>query len=209
MFISKKSMTLIARYINGDIEQTPYLSGPKLIELFNQFGFNDQYGESFPSRWQYVEQKLEVINNTENLRGVIEDLIDDRFYLDKEEDLNTAVKYLNDIIKFDGYQAERVGFIYKIININPKKSAKAKKKENPKSKSGRPKGSRNKQTDQKYHWIRNKYYFLKKEKKAHTIEEYARLIRSQLKTKSPDWWEKPIYRLETIVDIIKKQKWGD
>ena len=93
--------------------------GAKLIDLFNQYGFNDNYEKKFPPRWLYVEEKLEDINNTDHLDGVLEELIDDRFYLDKEEDLEAAVKFLNDIIKFDGYQAERVGLTYKIISIGP------------------------------------------------------------------------------------------
>ena len=117
MKISPKSIPLLARFITGDIEQTPYLTGIKLVELFNEHGADDvyEYG-NFPSRWMYVEQKLEIINGSDNLKAVLEDLIDDRFYIDKEEDLDVAIKYLNDIIKFDGYQAERVEFIYKIIS---------------------------------------------------------------------------------------------
>ena len=117
MLITPKSISPLARFITGDIEQTPYLSGPKLIDLFNSYGFDDMYGSDFPSRWLYVEQKLEIVNNTDHLSGVLEELIDDRFYIDKKEDLETAVKYLNDIIKFDGYQAERVGLIYKINEL--------------------------------------------------------------------------------------------
>jgi len=75
--------------------------------------------------------------------------------------------------------------------------------------SGRPKGSKNKLTIKKYNWIRDKYYFLKKKKKAHTIDEHARIIRSQLLKEKPDFWDKHIYTLVTIIDIIKKQKWGD
>ena len=75
--------------------------------------------------------------------------------------------------------------------------------------SGRPKGSRNKLTTKRYTWIRDKYYFLKEKSKAHTVDEFARLMRSQLNSETPDWWGKPIYSIETIKDIIKKQKWGD
>ncbi len=75
--------------------------------------------------------------------------------------------------------------------------------------SGRPQGSKNKLTIKKYNWIRDKYYFLKKKKKAHTIDEHARIIRSQLLKEKPDFWDKHIYPLVTIIDIIKKQKWGD
>ena len=69
---------------------------------------------------------------------MLEELIDDRFYLDKEEDLETAVKYLNDIIKFDGYQAERAGLIYKIIGFDPDENAKAQKTKKLKGPGGRP-----------------------------------------------------------------------
>ena len=120
MVISPKSISPLALFITGDIEQTPKLTGLELVELFNQHGSDDvnEYGKgTFPTRGVYVKQKLEEINNTDHLSGVIEELIDDRFYLDKEEDLETAVKYLNDIIKFDGYQAERVGLLYKIVDL--------------------------------------------------------------------------------------------
>jgi len=98
MLITPKSISPLARFITGDIEQTPYLSGPKLIDLFNSYGFDDKYGSDFPSRWLYVEKKLEDINNTNHLMGVLEELIDDHFYLDKEEDLETAVKYFQPTI---------------------------------------------------------------------------------------------------------------
>ena len=76
-------------------------------------------------------------------------------------------------------------------------------------KGGRPKGSRNKLTDKKYNWVRDRYYILKRKKTANTIKEHSKLIRSELKTNAPEWWGKDLYALETIMDIIKKQKWGD
>ena len=138
MEFSKKSISPLAGFITGNIEQTPYLTGIKLVELFSEHGSDDVYNYvegTFPSRWMYVEQKLEIINGSDNLKAVLEDLIDDRFYIDKDEDLETAVKYLNDIIKFDGYQAERVEFIYKIISIRSDQNIKTQK---PKGKGGRP-----------------------------------------------------------------------
>ena len=77
-------------------------------------------------------------------------------------------------------------------------------------KVGRPKGRRNKLTIQKYNCIRDKYYFLTKTKKLPvTIKESAGLIRSQLLGKKPEFWNGNVYSLNTIIDIIKKQKWGD
>ena len=78
-----------------------------------------------------------------------------------------------------------------------------------KRKAGRPKGKRNALTIEKYDWIRNKYYILKKNKRAHTIDEHARLIRNELLKNKPDFWDDHTYELETIIDILKKQKWGD
>ena len=164
MEISSKSIPLLARFITGDINQTPYLTGLELVDLFNAHGSDDvyEYGKgTFPSRWMYVEQKLEIINGSDNLIGVLEDLIDDRFYLDKEEDLETAVKYLNDIIKFDGYQAERVGLVYKIISIDPNKNAKAQKKKKTKGKGGRPPDPK---LEKKKNKLRDDYYKLTQKK---------------------------------------------
>ena len=78
-----------------------------------------------------------------------------------------------------------------------------------KRKIGRPKGKRNELTIKKYIWIRDKRQILVDNRKAHTIEEQARLIRSQLLKSKPDFWDERIYALITIIDIIKKQKWGD
>ena len=74
--------------------------------------------------------------------------------------------------------------------------------------SGRPPG-RSKLTIKQYNWIRDKYYHLKKTQLSSTRMEKAKLIRSQLLGKPPDWWGKSIHSVVTIMDIIKKQKWGD
>ena len=77
-----------------------------------------------------------------------------------------------------------------------------------KKKVGRPKG-RSEQTDKRYHWILKKWLNQKKNKLAITYDEHASLIRSQLKNNKPEFWEGDIYSKETIIDIIKKKKWGD
>jgi len=75
--------------------------------------------------------------------------------------------------------------------------------------SGRPKGSSNKLTIRKYNWVRDKYYFLRKTISSSTRKEKAQLIRSELLGNAPNWWDKHKYSIETIMDIIKKKKWGN
>ena len=58
--------------------------------------------------------------------------------------------------------------------------------------------------DQVKYWLNQK-----KNKLAITYDEHASLIRSQLKNNKPEFWEGDIYSKETIIDIIKKKKWGD
>tara|TARA_B100000315_G_C13997331_1_gene328563 strand:+ start:330 stop:467 length:138 start_codon:yes stop_codon:yes gene_type:complete len=45
MKLSKSSLKLLQEIITGDIKTTPYRSGPLLVELFNEFGFSDIYGD--------------------------------------------------------------------------------------------------------------------------------------------------------------------
>ena len=75
--------------------------------------------------------------------------------------------------------------------------------------SGRPKGAKNKTTIKKYIYIRDKYYFCKKNSIGHTLDEISSLIRSELIKDKPDWWTSEIYTLNTIKDVIKKRKWGE
>ena len=68
-------------------------------------------------------------------------------------------------------------------------------------------GKRNILSRRKWIWIRDKYYYFKKKKIAHTTEEYARLIRSELFKNKPDFWEGNVYKTTTISEILDKQNW--
>ncbi len=83
------------------------------------------------------------------------------------------------------------------------------KKPTRKRGSGRPKGLKNKTTIKKYIYIRDKFYFCKKNSIGHTLDEISSLIRSELIKDKPDWWTSEIYTLNTIKDVIKKRKWGE
>ena len=68
-------------------------------------------------------------------------------------------------------------------------------------------GKRNILSRRKWIWLRDKYYYFKKKKVAHTTEEYARLIRSEILKSKPEFWEGNVYKTETISEILDKQNW--
>jgi hypothetical protein len=61
LILSKKVLEKLRLLIN---EETQYRKGFELVEFFNRLGFNDSYGNGFPSRWIYTDSKLEIINGT-------------------------------------------------------------------------------------------------------------------------------------------------
>ena len=72
MNLQPKTLEKLRLLIN---EETEYRSGPKLIEFFKLLGFNDSYGQGFPSRWIYTDEKLKLINGTSNLDKCIKTLL--------------------------------------------------------------------------------------------------------------------------------------
>ena len=67
MKISNETISVLARIITGDSKISSYQTGPELVDFFNSLGFADTYGQGFPSRWFYTEQKLEQINIKETI----------------------------------------------------------------------------------------------------------------------------------------------
>ena len=67
MKISNKITKQLGTLIAGDTSTAPYLSGPKLVDFYNECGFDDIYGEGFPSRWKYSTEKITESNGTPRL----------------------------------------------------------------------------------------------------------------------------------------------
>ncbi|WP_459660092.1 hypothetical protein ACL9Z5_002551 [Acinetobacter calcoaceticus] len=105
-----------------------YLSGPKLVELFNSFGSNDDYWmlsrtQGFPSRLDYTKDKITEINGTEFLTKLIESLVDDR----RSSNPDFRAELINKIIKHDGYKLEKTEQgVYKLIGNDLTETAKIK-----------------------------------------------------------------------------------
>lgn len=55
MKLQSKTIEKLRKLIN---EETIYRTGPALVSFFNDIGFQDSYGQGFPSRWIYTEENL-------------------------------------------------------------------------------------------------------------------------------------------------------
>jgi len=60
----------------------PYRGGPALVRFLNEFAGNDSYGQGFPSRWKYVEDKLQGHNGTHELALIVEAAMDPEHFFD-------------------------------------------------------------------------------------------------------------------------------
>jgi hypothetical protein len=104
MRLANKSLKPIAILIGGDKKDTlPYLSGPKLVDLFNSVGFDDIYADGFPSRWKYTLDKLTEINGTARLRQVLEGYADPRTHSCDATILLNGINAINEILKYDSF----------------------------------------------------------------------------------------------------------
>jgi len=118
MKLSARSIQALGKIVTGDEGLSPYRSGPKLVGLFNEFGANDRYGKGFPSRWQYAEDRLHAINGTSMLPVLIRSIFDPRDFLDAGKEVQPAIEFLNDRLKYDGYELVKDGDFVKVRDID-------------------------------------------------------------------------------------------
>jgi hypothetical protein len=107
---SARTLTAVADVITGDPIKgrqsriAPYRSGPLLVRFFNEHGANDSYGQGFPTRFNYAEEKLRSYNRTTAIVGVIEAAVDPLHFLNEQSSVDEAVSYLNNYLKRDGFE---------------------------------------------------------------------------------------------------------
>jgi hypothetical protein len=122
MNLSDYTLNSIKEFISGDCEHTPYLSGPKIIKIFNEVGIRDIYEGGMPeneSRNAYVFKKLKEINGTKAIVDLIELVFDPRhFAQDASKELSHAVEKINPLIVQDGYRIENFEDRYKIVGAD-------------------------------------------------------------------------------------------
>jgi hypothetical protein len=104
MEISQKTIEKLRNLIN---EETEYRSGPKLVEFFNDLGFKDTYGQGFPSRWKFTDEKLNAINGTADLDKCIKKLFAPINYINRIDELDKYIDDFNQYLAFDKWQVVR------------------------------------------------------------------------------------------------------
>lgn len=104
MHLNQKSIEKLRDLIN---EETEYRSGPKLIEFFNDLGFNESYGKGFPSRWMYTDERLKNINGKPEMDKCIRKVFNPVNFVGRISDLDKHIKELNQYLSFDKWQVVR------------------------------------------------------------------------------------------------------
>ncbi len=101
MKISAKTIERLTEIITGNTNKSPYRSGPQLIEFFRDFGERDLYGQEFPARGYYVQEKLRKFNGTETVKQIISAA----FYFFAEDGFNPEEQAhaFNRLLAQDGY----------------------------------------------------------------------------------------------------------
>lgn len=104
MILSNKVLEKLRVLINEDIE---YRSGPELVRFFNELGANDSYGQGFPSRWMYTDEKLSDINGTQQLDKCIKNVFSPINFIGKFQELDSHINDFNQYLAFDTWKVVR------------------------------------------------------------------------------------------------------
>lgn len=106
MVLSQKTLESLREMIN---ERTEYRSGPKIIQFFNGLGFNDSYGQGFPSRWMFTDDRLSKINGTAKIDECIKRTFAPVNFIGRMGDLDQLLADFNQYLAFDKWRIERSG----------------------------------------------------------------------------------------------------
>lgn len=104
MILQTKTLEKLRQIIN---EESEYRSGPQLVNFFNRLGFNDSYGQGFPSRWKYTDEKLNRINGTPELDKCIKEVFAVVNFADKISSLDKLIADFNKVLTFDKWKIKR------------------------------------------------------------------------------------------------------
>jgi len=97
MILQSKSLEKLRILIN---EETGYRSGPQLVQFFNELGFDDTYGQGFPSRASYTNDRLAKINGRPELDKCIKKLFAPVNFIGRVGELDSLIMDFNQYLAF-------------------------------------------------------------------------------------------------------------
>lgn len=111
--ISDEILRGIADLFNGDTEEEffKYKSGPQLVDFFNtHFGYEDSYGQGFPSRWYFTLDKLVDLINKKKIDRFFSLVLSKRYLMVEKQisEVNAVVlsekihQNMNNLLKPNG-----------------------------------------------------------------------------------------------------------
>jgi len=104
MILNTKSIEKLRNLIN---EETEYRSGSKLVQFFNALGFRDFYGEGFPSRWKFTDERLNQLNGKPELDECIKNVFSPVNFIGRIPELDKHIADFNQYIAFDKWKVVR------------------------------------------------------------------------------------------------------
>ena len=123
MKLSQKTIQVLREIIN---EKSQYRSGPMLAEFFNDLGFHDVYGQGFPSRWAYTEEKLNKLNGTATLDQCIKNVFAPVNYIENPALLDELLELFNKHLQYDDWNVyiEGKNVLFRKVNFDLRQSFK-------------------------------------------------------------------------------------
>jgi hypothetical protein len=120
MILNQKTLEKLRQLIN---EETVYRSGPKLVQFFNGLGFSDSYGQGFPSRWVYTDERLARLNGTPGIDQCIRSVFAPVNFVGHFDNLDRLIKEFNQYLAFDGWRVVREGPDLRLIRADKNQAA--------------------------------------------------------------------------------------
>lgn len=123
MTLSGQTIKNLREIIN---EKSEYRSGPQLVEFFNNLGFHDRYGQGFPSRWMYTEEKIKHLNGTSGIEKCIKAIFTPNNFIEKPDLLFQLLEEFNKYLAYDGWNVVISGkdITFKKVNFDFRNSFK-------------------------------------------------------------------------------------
>lgn len=118
MKLSAYTIRQLCPFITGDAKLTPPQTGPKLVALFNSYGFKDLYTETgLPdglSRTKYTEDRLNKLNDSPALATLLERIMTEAYFQGSEMVRQPAIDAINELVKDEGFKLIDMGGVYKM-----------------------------------------------------------------------------------------------